>query len=98
MRLGEKFIAVFQPQWQSGGEGKCHSSSIALMKHHNPKKQVWGGKNLFDLYFQIIVHYWRKLGQELMQAWNLEVGANAEGMEGCYLLACFTRLAQLAFL
>jgi hypothetical protein len=27
-----------------------------------------------------------------------EAGADAEAMEGCYLLACFTRLAQLVFL
>jgi hypothetical protein len=33
--------------------------------------------------------------------WNSldqETGADAEGMEGCYLLACFPWLAQLAFL
>jgi hypothetical protein len=28
---------------------------------------------------------------------NLEAGADAEAMEGCYLLACFTWLAQPAF-
>jgi hypothetical protein len=27
-----------------------------------------------------------------------ETGADAEAMEGCYLLACFPWLAQLAFL
>jgi hypothetical protein len=27
-----------------------------------------------------------------------EAGADAEAMEGCYLLACFPWLAQLAFL
>jgi hypothetical protein len=28
----------------------------------------------------------------------LEAGADAEAMEGCYLLACFPWLVQLAFL
>ena len=35
------------------------------------------------------------------QDWNSrsqEAGADAEAMEGCYLLACFPWLAQLAFL
>jgi hypothetical protein len=32
------------------------SVSIAVMKHHNPKAS-WGGKDLFGLYFQIIIHH-----------------------------------------
>jgi hypothetical protein len=34
-------------------------------------------------------------GQELKQGWKLKAGANAEAMEGCCLLACFTWLASL---
>jgi hypothetical protein len=32
------------------------------------------------------------------QGWNLAVGADAEAMEGCSLLACLTWLTQPAFL
>jgi hypothetical protein len=56
------------------------------------------GKGLLGVHFQIIVHHWRKSGQELKQDWNLEAGADAEAMEGCCLLACLSWLAQHAFL
>jgi hypothetical protein len=62
------------------------------------KKQV--GKErvcLLSLYFQIITHHWKKSGQELKQGWNLEAGADAEAMEGCCLLVCFSWLAHPAF-
>jgi hypothetical protein len=39
---------------------------ITAMKHHD-QKASWGEKNLFGLYFQIIIHHWRKSGQELKQ-------------------------------
>jgi hypothetical protein len=38
--------------------------SIAVTKYHN-QKSSWGGKGLFGLYFQIIIHHWRKSRQEL---------------------------------
>ena len=41
-------------------------------------------KGLFVLHFRVIVHHWRKSGQELKQGWNLEAGADAETMEGSY--------------
>jgi hypothetical protein len=41
-------------------------------------------------------HYSRKSRQELTQGRILEAGADAEA-EGCCLLACFTQLAQPAF-
>ena len=41
-------------------------------------KASWEGKDLFDLDFQIIVHHWRKSGQELKQGRNLEAGSNAD--------------------
>jgi hypothetical protein len=54
------------------------------------KKQVGvGGKGLFH----IAVHHQRTSGLELKQVRNLEAGADAEAMEGCYLLACFPWLA-----
>jgi hypothetical protein len=43
--------------------------------------------------FHIVVHNWRKSGQELKQVRNLEAGADAEGMEGTAYW-----LAQLAVL
>ena len=36
---------------------------------------------MFSLRFQIIVHHWRKSGQELKQGRNLEARAEAEAME-----------------
>jgi hypothetical protein len=40
----------------------------------------------------------RKSGHELKQGWNLEARSDAEAMEGCFLLSCFTWLAHPAFL
>jgi len=53
---------------------------------------------LFDLDFHISVHHQRKLGQELKWGKNLEAGADAEAMEECCLLACFSWFIQSAFL
>lgn len=68
----------------------CLRISIAAMKHQD-QKASWGGKSLFSLHVQIIVHHWRKSGQELKQGWNLEAGEDV----GEY---CFCWLAQCAFL
>jgi hypothetical protein len=62
------------------------------MKQYN-QKASWGGKGLFDLYFQIIVHPWRKSGQELKHGRNLEPEADVYAMEECCLLACLPLLA-----
>jgi hypothetical protein len=62
------------------------------------KKSKLGGKGLFSLHFHIALHHQRKSGLELTQDRNLEAGADAEAMEGCYLLACFSWLAQLALI
>jgi hypothetical protein len=60
------------------------------------KKQV-GEERVYSSYTShIAVHHQRRSGQELKQV--KEAGADAEAMEGCYLLACFSWLAQLAFL
>lgn len=54
--------------------------SIATMKHCDQNVSC-GGNSLFDgLHFQIIVHHWRKSGQELKQGRNLEAGTDAEVM------------------
>jgi hypothetical protein len=55
------------------------------------KKQVGKEKGL---HFHIAAHHQRESGLELTQGRNLD----AEAMVGCYLLACFPWLAQLAFL
>jgi hypothetical protein len=84
------------------GNESAHDSvlvrlSSAVMKHSGQKAHR-GGKGLFSLRFRIKVHHQRGSGQELQQCRNLEAGAGAEAMEGCYLLACSLWLAQLAFL
>ena len=68
--------------------------SIAVMKHHD-QKASWGGKGLSDLHFLITDYHQRKSGQEVKQGRNLEVGADAEAMEGCCLLACLHGLFSL---
>jgi hypothetical protein len=61
-------------------------------------KANWGGKGLFGLHFHTAIHHWRKLGQKLNQGRNLKVGADAEAMKGCCLLACSQWLSQSALL
>jgi hypothetical protein len=63
--------------------------SVAVMEHHDPKQLGKEGV-LFLLYSHITVYYPRKSGQELKQVKNLEAGADAEAMEECCLLACFS--------
>jgi hypothetical protein len=62
--------------------------AVAMMKHW--PKASWGEKDLFGFY--IVVHHWRKPGQQHKQGRNLEAGANEGAMEGSCLLAysiCF---------
>jgi hypothetical protein len=66
--------------------------SLAAKKHHN-QRASWEEKGLFSLYFQMIVHHWRKSGQEIKQGRNLEAGADAEAM-----VSAAYWLAQPAFL
>ena len=47
---------------------------------------------------QITLHHPGKSKQELKQGRDLEVGADAEDKEGCYLLAGSLQLVQPAFL
>jgi hypothetical protein len=68
-----------------------------VRKQHDLKVS-WGGKGLFGLHFQIIVHHWRKSGQELKQGWNLKAGTDAEAMERRCLLAYFPSFSQPVFL
>jgi hypothetical protein len=71
--------------------------SIAAMKHHD-QEASWRGKGLFSLHFHTADHHQRKSGLELTQGKNLEVGVDAEAVEECCLLTCFSWLAQPAFL
>jgi hypothetical protein len=59
------------------------------------KKQV-GEERVYSAYISTLLFI-----TERSQDWNSsrsEAGADAEAMEGCYLLACFPWLAQLALL
>jgi hypothetical protein len=59
------------------------------------KKQV-GEERVYSAYtFHVAVHHQRKSGLELKQVRKQEL---TEAMEGCYLLACFSWLAQPALL
>jgi hypothetical protein len=61
-------------------------------------KSNLGERGLLELYLHTIVHQQRKSGQELKQGSNLEAGADADAMEGCFLLACSAGLGRLASL
>jgi hypothetical protein len=58
------------------------------------EKQVGEEKDLFSLYFHIVVLHQRKSGQEVTQGRNLKAEADAETTKKC----CLPCLAQLAFL
>jgi hypothetical protein len=65
-----------------------------LYKHHD-QEASWGGKGLFSLsFFMLFITKEVRTGTHIGQ----EAGADAEAMEGCYLMACFPWLAQLSFL
>jgi len=72
------------------------SGFLFLHKHHD-QEASWGGKGLFSLHFHIAVHHHRKSGQEFTQGRNSEAGADAEAMEGCYLLASPGLLILLSY-
>lgn len=55
---------------------------------HNDQKASCGGKGLLNLHFHIAIPHQRKSGQEIKQGRNLQVGADAEAMKRCCLLAC----------
>jgi hypothetical protein len=59
------------------------------------KKQV-GEERVYSAYISILLFITKEVrtGTQTGQ----EAGADAEAMEGCYLLACFTWLTQLALL
>jgi hypothetical protein len=61
------------------------------------KKQIGEeGKCLFSLRFHIAIHHQKMSGLELQA--GQEAGADAEDMEGCYLVVCFPWLSQIAIL
>ena len=86
-------ITLLERQWEQLVSVRV---SIAAVKHHDQGKL--GRKGFIRLHFQITIHHWRKSGQELKQGRNLKAGADAEAMEGCCLLTCFTWLAPPALL
>jgi hypothetical protein len=69
----------------------------SCIKHHD-QEAGWGGKGLFSLHFHTALHHQRKLGLELKQVRKQELKQRPSGMGGCSLLACFSWLAQFAFL
>ena len=71
--------------------------TIAMMKHVTINKFV---RKAVDLAYTstLSFHHRRKSGQELEQSRNLKVGADAQAIGECCLRACFSWLAQPAFL
>jgi hypothetical protein len=73
----------------------CLSQGFYSCTKHHDQETSWEGKGLFSLHFHTAVHHQRKSGQELNQGRKQVM--TQEAMEGCFLLACFPWLAQLAF-
>jgi hypothetical protein len=65
-------------------------------KHHG-QEASWGGKGLFNLHFHTAGCSSLKEVGTGIQA-GQKAGADAEAMEGCFLLACFPCFAQPALL
>jgi hypothetical protein len=74
----------------------CPSQGFYSCTKHHDQEESWGGKlgfiqlTLSTLLLIIKVRTETQTGRE--------AEADTEAMEGCYLLACFPWLAQLAFL
>jgi hypothetical protein len=66
------------------------------MKCHD-KKASFGEKALFELHFHMTVHYQRKSGLALKQDRSLAIGAEAEAMDKCCLLAFSAWLSLLSY-
>jgi hypothetical protein len=58
------------------------------------KKQVGEERVYYSAYTSTLLFITKGTGTQAGQ----EAGADAEAMEGCFLLACFPWIAQLAFL
>jgi len=65
-----------------------------FLHKHQDQEASWGGEGLFSSHFHIAISSPKEVrtGTQAGQ----EAGADAEAMEGCYLLACSPWLAQLA--
>jgi hypothetical protein len=75
--------------------GYCLRISIAEVKHHDQSNL---GRKGFAWLKIPHCSSLKDVRKELKEDRNLEVKADAEAMEGCSLLACFSWLAQPAFL
>jgi len=70
--------------------------SIAVTKHHD-QKHAGEERVLFCLHFQVIVHHWRKSGQEFKQ--GIPGGRDdVDATEAVLLTDLLLLLAQPAFL
>ena len=76
-------------------KARCLSQGFYSCIDIRTKKQV-GEERIYPAYNSILLLSPKKVrtGTQAGQ----KAGADAEAMEGCYLLACFLCLAQLAFL
>jgi hypothetical protein len=61
-------------------------------------KQQVGKERAYSAYISTLLLSPKKKKIRTETKAGQEAGADAEAMEGCYLLACFPWLAQLAFL
>lgn len=80
-----------------GVEGCLTRVLIVAVKYRDQKVNC-GGKGLFNLNCQFIVHHWRKSGQELKEGRNQKTGAEAVVTEGAvFWLALCGLITQLSY-
>jgi hypothetical protein len=70
--------------------------TIAVMKHHDQKQPGLGRKGFVWLTYSESENPLREVN-ELNPGRNLEIGTDAEAVEGCCLVACSSWLAQPDF-
>jgi hypothetical protein len=71
------------------------SVRVSILAQNIMTKEQVGEERVYSAYISILLFITKgcRTGTQAGQ----EAGAEAETMEGCYLLACFPWLAQLAF-
>jgi hypothetical protein len=89
------FFILIAVRKNNNGDAPCLSQGSYFCTNIRIKKQV-GDERIYSAYTSILLFITKEVrtGTQAGQ----EAGADAEAMEGCFLLACFPWLAQLALL
>jgi hypothetical protein len=86
----------FQPQHMFLSDG-INSLAPCLVGVSIPAQNIMTKKLGRKGFIQLILPHYCSSPKEVRTGTYLGAGADAEAMEGCYLLACFPSIVQLAF-